>query len=146
MGTKNFQAVIKSYLDQYAELDTEFAVKYLAENKNIEGCCAYIISEMRKMAQNNAVGATDDEVYGLAVHYYLEDDLKIDEHFEYGVSIVTNQLVELTEEEKSEARQNAVRQYQEEELQKLQSRKKSAGRKEIQVQPSLFDYENETAE
>ena len=145
METKNFQVVIKSYLEQLAELDAEFAVKYLAEDKSIEGCCAYIISEMRKMVQNNVVGATDDEVYGLAVRYYLED-VKVDTKIGNHVRIVCNQIIELTEEEKEEARQKAIRQYQEEELQKLQSRKKTAVKKEIQVQPSLFDSQYETAE
>ena len=31
METKNFQVVIKSYLEQLAELDAEFAVKYFDE-------------------------------------------------------------------------------------------------------------------
>lgn len=100
---------------------------------------------MKKLAQNGGMGATDDEVYDLAVRYYLEDvkvDTKIGDH----VRIVCNQIIELTEEEKEEARQKAIRQYQEEELKKLQSRKKPAVKKEIEVQPSLFDSQNETAE
>ena len=129
-----------------AELDAEFAVKYFDEGKKIEECCAYIISEMEKMAQNNVVGATDDEVYGLAVRYYLEDVKVVDTKIGNHVRIVCNQIIELTEEEKEEARQKAIRQYQEEELHKLQSRKKPAVKKEIQVQPSLFDSQYETSE
>ena len=45
----------------------------------------------------------------------------------------------LTEEEKAEARQNAVRRYQEEELRKLQNRNRPSARKENHPQPSLFD-------
>ena len=146
METKNFQVVIKSYLEQLAELDAELAVKYFDEGKKIEECCAYIISEMEKMAQNNVVGATDDEVYGLAVRYYLEDVKVVDTKIGNHVRIVCDQIIELTEEEKEEARQKAIRQYQEEELHKLQSRKKPAVKKEIQVQPSLFDSQYETAE
>ena len=145
METKNFQVVIKSYLEQLAELDAEFAVKYFDKGKKIEECCAYIISEMEKMVQNNVVGATDDEVYGLAVRYYLED-VKVDAKIGNHVRIVCNQIIELTEEEKEEARRKAIRQYQEEELHKLQSRKKPAVKKEIQVHPSLFDSQYETAE
>lgn len=58
---------------------------------------------------------------------------------------MSNQIIELTEEEKEEARQKAIRQYQEEELQKLQSRKKPAVKKEIHVQLALFDSQYETA-
>ena len=51
--------------------------------------------------------------------------------------------MELTAEEKAEARQNAIRQYQDEELRKLQNRNKprtatKATAQEVQ-QPSLFD-------
>ena len=47
--------------------------------------------------------------------------------------------MELTEEEKAEARQNAVRRYQEEELRKLQNRNRPSARQVTQPQPSLFD-------
>lgn len=49
-------------------------------------------------------------------------------------------MVELTEEEKQEARKKAVAQYQQMELQKLQNRNKPTAKKETQVQPSLFDF------
>jgi uncharacterized protein YcbK (DUF882 family) len=52
---------------------------------------------------------------------------------------VVNHVVELTEEEKAEARQNAARRYQEEELRKLQNRNRPPARKVTQSQPSLFD-------
>lgn len=73
----NFQNVIRDYLDQLAEIDAEFAEKYRVKENQIEQCCAYIISEMHNLAQNNVIGVTDDEVYGLAIHYYLEDDLEV---------------------------------------------------------------------
>ena len=54
-----------------------------------------------------------------------------------------NGFMELTTEEKAEARQKALRQYQEEEVRKLQNRNKprtatKATTQEVQ-QPSLFD-------
>jgi len=104
----NFQLVIKAYLDELSKIDAQFAAKYRSEEKSIEECCAYIISEMKKLAQNGGMGATDDEVYGLAIHYYLEDELDADLHFTNSVSIVSNQFIDLTEEEKAEARQNAI--------------------------------------
>ncbi len=135
----NFQLVIKAYLDELSKIDAQFAAKYRSEEKSIEECCAYIISEMKKLAQNGGMGATDDEVYGLAIHYYLEDELDADLHFTNSVSIVSNQFIDLTEEEKAEARQNAIWEFQKEELQKLQNRKKQIVKKELQVEPSLFD-------
>lgn len=66
---------IKKYLDNRAANDSQFAVSYAKENKNIKDCFAYIISEARKKASSNVCCMSDDEVYGLAVHYYDEDDL-----------------------------------------------------------------------
>ena len=51
--------------------------------------------------------------------------------------------MELTKEEKAEARQEAIKQYQREELAKLQSRNARVKKTEnaaTQVQPSLFDF------
>ena len=103
--------------------------------------------------QHYLYATLDNNLIGIIVfiktcdnHYYWEDVKVVDTKIGNHVRIVCNQIIELTEEEKEEARQKAVRQYQEEELHKLQSRKKPAVKKEIQVQPSLFDSQNETAE
>ena len=117
-----------------------FAAKYRSEEKSIEKCCAFIISEMKKLAQNNVMSATDDEVYGLALHYYLEDELDEDLQSTNNVLVVSNQFVDLTEEEKAEAKQAAIAQYQKEELSKMQSRKKKVSISKTEVQPSLFDF------
>lgn len=135
----NFQMAIKNYLDELSMIDQEFAERYNLPEKSLEQCCAFIISEMKKSALNGAMCATDDEVYGIAVHYYLENEIKIDSCSVDSVKVVTNQYIDLTEEEKAEARQNAIREFQKEELQKLQNRKKQIVKKELQVEPSLFD-------
>lgn len=63
---------IKAYLDKRAQEDTLFAASYAKENKSIDECFDYIIGEVRK--KGNAVYMSDDEVFGMAVHYYDEDD------------------------------------------------------------------------
>ena len=73
-------------------------------------------------------------------HYYLEDELDADLHFTNSVSIVSNQFIDLTEEEKAEAKQAAIAQYQREQLSKMQSRKKKVSISKTDVQPSLFDF------
>lgn len=60
--------------------------------------------------------------------------------FTNSVSIVSNQFIDLTEEEKAEAKQAAIAQYQKEELSKMQSRKKKVSISKTEVQPSLFDF------
>ena len=95
----------------------------------------YILNWVQKSGCN---GFSDGEIYSQAVHYYDEDDIEVGKPLQ--CQVVVNHAVELTEEEKAEARQNAIRQYQAEELRKLQSRNKQTAKKETQVQPSLFDF------
>lgn len=53
-------------------------------------------------------------------HYYDEDDIEVGKP--NSCKVVVNHTIELTEEEKAEARQRAVEQYQREELSKIKSR------------------------
>lgn len=76
--TNSFQDTIKAYLDKRAEEDTLFAATYAKENKNIKDCCSYITSQAKKQASNGCAAISDDVVFGWAVHYYDEDDIKIE--------------------------------------------------------------------
>jgi len=69
-ASTDFEKVIKNYLDEYSLTDDYFKGKYGDESKNIRNCCNYIINEVQKMGVK---GLTDDEVYQMARHYYLED-------------------------------------------------------------------------
>ena len=74
-------------------------------------------------------------------HYYDEDDMEVGKP--NSCKVVVNHTIELTEEEKAEARQRAVEQYQREELSKIKSRNarpKKAETTEIASQPSLFEF------
>lgn len=72
-GSTGFKNVIKAHLDQVAAKDPLFAETLKKENKNIDECVNYIISEVRKKKVDVM---TDDEVYNLAIHYYDEDSIK----------------------------------------------------------------------
>lgn len=75
----NLNDSIKQYLDKRAVEDELFAETYKKANKSIKECCEYIYSQARKLAAGgNAVGIDDATVYGWAVHYYDEDDIKVD--------------------------------------------------------------------
>ena len=103
--------------------------------KNIDDCVTYILNYVKKSGCN---GFTDGEIYGQAVHYYDENEIEVGKPINCQVAV--NHVVELTAEEKAEARQNAIRQYQDEELRKLQNRNKPTAKKETKVEPSLFDF------
>ena len=71
-----FAKAIKAYLDKRASTDKLFAESYKKENKSIDECCNYIIGEVQKIANQGRAALTDDEVFGMAVHYYDEDNIK----------------------------------------------------------------------
>ena len=122
------------YLEQRAEEDTLFAKKYRNPAKNIDECVTHILNYVQK---SGCSGFTDGEIFGQAIHYYEENEIEGGKPM--NCQVVVNHVVELTEEEKAEARQNAARRYQEEELRKLQNRNRPPARKVTQSQPSLFD-------
>lgn len=93
-----FENAIKEYLDARAKEDVKFAEKYSNEKKSIEECCRFILGEMRKKAKSGMYGATDEEVFGLAVHYYDEEDIKVEKNV--SAEVVINR--EMTEEEKQQ--------------------------------------------
>ena len=45
-------------------------------NKTLGGCANFILSEMRKRQKKGVAVATDEEVYGLAIHFFEEDSIK----------------------------------------------------------------------
>ena len=127
------------YLEQRAEEDALFAKNYRNPAKNIDECVTYILNYVKKSGCN---GFTDGEIFGQAVHYYDENEIEVGKPMNR--QAVVNHVVELTAEEKAEARQDAVRRYQEEELRKLQNRHKprtatKATAQEV-PQPNLFNF------
>ncbi len=136
-GTEHFTRTIAEYLNQRAATDPLFAPNLQKPNKSIEECITYILSEVQKSGCN---GFDDDEIYSMAVHYYDEDDIEVGKAT--NCQVMVNHVVELTEEEKAEARQEAIKQYQREELAKIQSRNARPQKKETAevAQPSLFDF------
>ena len=137
-GTDHFKRTIQMYLEQRAEEDALFAKNYRNPAKNIDDCVTYILNYVQKSSCN---GFTDGEIYGQAVHYYDENEIEVGNPLQCQIAV--NHVVELTAEEKAEARQRAIRQYQDEELRKMQNRQRARAAKpqKPQVEPSLFDFE-----
>ena len=125
-GTEHFKRTIQMYLEQRAAEDTLFAKNYRNPAKNIDDCVTYILNYVQRSGCN---GFTDGEIFGQAVHYYDENEIEVGKLIQCQVAV--NHVVELTAEEKAEARQNALRRYQEEELRKLQNRSKPRATAEI---------------
>ena len=138
-GTEHFKRTIQMYLEQRAAEDALFAKNYRNPAKNRDDCVTYILNYVQRSGCN---GFTDGEIFGQAVHYYDENEIEVGKPIQCHVAV--NHVVELTAEEKAEARQNALRRYQEEELRKVQNRSKprtatKATAQEVQ-QPNLFNF------
>lgn len=81
MAFTPFEDAIKTYLDSAAEKDELFAKSYANPNKSIEECCKFIMGKAAKAAKRangTQIACKDEEIYGLAMHYYDEEDIKVD--------------------------------------------------------------------
>ena len=134
-GTEHFTRTITEYLNQRAATDPLFAPNLMKPNKNIEDCVTYILNEVKKSGCN---GFDDDEIYSMAVHYFDTDNINISKPLNCHIAV--NHVVQLTEEEKAEARRCAIEQYQHAQLAKLHNHSERTKKVETKiVQPSLFD-------
>lgn len=114
-----FENTIKNYLDSRAKEDSLFAEAYKKANKSIKECCKYIYSQARKLAKgSNSVGIDDATVYGWAVHYYDEDDIKVDKVQER-VEVVAPVAIQKPVKEEKSVQQKAARKKTKQELQKI---------------------------
>ena len=137
-GSVAFEDTIREYLEKRAENDAIFAVKFSNPSKSVEDCVTYIINEVQKSGCN---GFADDEIFGMAIHYYEENEIEVGKPI--NCQMVVNHMVELTEEEKEQARQDAIERLRQEEMAKLRKPiqpKKATEKKPQDVQPSLFDF------
>ena len=139
-----FEKALKTYLDQRAAEDPQFAQSYAKPKKSIEECARYIVGEARAKAEGGQAVLPDAEVYGLAVHYYDEDDIKI-RKVSGGASVSRDgavreeaKKIELTEEEKEKARKLAMERVIEEQRKKMTERKPKVKPAEETAQMSLF--------
>lgn len=158
-----FEKAIKAFLDDKAEKDPAFAEKYRSEKKNIADCCKFIIAEVKKSCKGNEAACTDQYVYGLAMHYYDEENIKIPDNAP-SCRVVVPGDVKLTEEDIKEAKEEAIRKLKEQEVQeqmrkerqRLEAAEKKAEaerkrkeerlekqRKAYEDAPMLFNFDDE---
>ena len=131
-ATDYFKQTIQTYLEQRAESDTLFAPRYHNPRKSIDDCITYILNEVRRSGCN---GFADDEIYSMALHYYDEEDIDVGKPI--NCKVVVNHTIELTEEEKQQAHEQALRRAEQEAYNKLTQRK-SITKKESAPQMAML--------
>lgn len=130
-ATDYFKQAIQSYLQRRAQEDELFAPRYANPKKNIDDCITFILNYVKQSGCN---GFADDEIYSLAMHYYDEDDIDIGKPLK--CNVVVNHTIVLTEEEKAEARHQAMQKATDEAYRKITQRKNK--KTETATQSSLF--------
>ena len=132
-ATDYFKQTIQSYLQRRAQEDELFALRYANPKKNIDDCITFILNYVKQSGCN---GFADDEIYSLALHYYDEDDIDIGKPLK--CNVVVNHTIVLTEEEKAEARRQAMQKATEEAYRKITQGKNKTKKNETTPQSSLF--------
>lgn len=136
---ETFKKHIEAYINGQVESDPMFAEIYNKSERTVEDCINYLLNWVK--ASGSQIVAKE-EIYGQVIHFYTENldpGTKIEAH------VVCATRAQLTEEDKREAYQEAIHQYQQEELAKLRatSKKTKAKINTPQSQPqatlSLFD-------
>lgn len=132
--------VIKMYLDCMANQDQEFAVFYANKSKNLDECLLFIQHTMyekaKKMAEEGkkqavCLSPSDDEVFSLAIQYYMNEDLKVEGNSFDNVKILSMAATSFTDEEKKQMREEAIAKYQDEVI--AEQRKKDEERKKAKA-------------
>lgn len=90
---KEFKDTIQKYLQERAAEDLLFAPRLANPKKSIDECCRYILGEARK--RGTSVVMSDTEVFGMAVHYYDEENIEAGK-VPVGSSVSSSHKVELT--------------------------------------------------
>lgn len=67
-----FQEAILKHIETQSK---ELKEKIESGNKTLEGCQRYIYNQMKSKAQGGVAVASDQEVYGMAVHFFEEDSI-----------------------------------------------------------------------
>lgn len=131
MANDAAKTAIKKYLDKRAASDSTFAASYAKKNKSLDECMKFILGEARR--RGTAVCMTDEEVFGLAVHYYDEDNITIRP---------VNAVARVAAPAAKPVNDNEIRQLKAEiqrHQEKVTERKLAKTRKQPDMTPSLFD-------
>jgi len=102
-STDSFKLSISQHLEGLANIDPLFAETLKKPNKNLDDCITYILNQVKDSGCN---GFEDSEIFGMATHYYDEDEIKTGSPM--NCRVVVNHTVELSQEEIIQAKQAAL--------------------------------------
>jgi hypothetical protein len=124
-GTENFKKTIENFITSASEKNDLLKLALAKEEKTIDGCINFILNEVHKSGIN---GWADEDVYELAVFYYIQDNIEESKPLE--MDIVVNHRVELTAEEKEEQKEKAKNEIFNQTLADLKKKKPTIGKQD----------------
>jgi cell division septation protein DedD len=120
------EKLILEYLSKNA---TESLVEKInSGKKTLAQCWSYIVSEARKLAQNNCACVEDATVFGWAMHFFEENSIKAETYSSATPSVVKTKTIAPKRAEKPKAKTEA------------KSQPKAKVKAEPEGQLSLFDF------
>lgn len=134
-GTETFKKTIEDHLNKISKDDPSFAKKLNNKKKSIDKCVTYILNQVK---QSGRAGFADEEIFGMAMHYYDEDKVTVGKPITSG-SVVVNHSIDLSETEIEEAKNKAKQQVIDEEKARLRHKPKKKNSEKETVEPNLFD-------
>jgi len=131
----NFKKIIEEQMILHSMANPTFEKHLKKEDKSIDGCVKYIYSAVKKSGRT---GFTDSEVYNMAVHYFVEDD--VNESSEAPAHMILNKDIKFTEDELDEMKKEAKERLIKKEMDKItkKSKKKSSVPKTSNNENTLF--------
>lgn len=72
--TDAFKEIIQTHLASVASADHNFAKSFANPEKKIEDCITYILNTVKSSGKT---GFADDEIFGMAMHYYDEEKIDV---------------------------------------------------------------------
>lgn len=150
-GPEKLDEAIKAHLDGMAAGDPVFAEKLKNPKKSLEECVKYIQGEVfhkyvdGKRGGSSVACATPSraEVFGMAVHYYDEEDVKIRAVGSPRSSGSAKPAAELSEEEKAKIQKEAAAKYEAQVIKDL--KEKEAARKKAEAEKKKAERERKEA-
>lgn len=103
-GTEQFEKVILDHLSGIASTDKNFDERFKDPSKNIKDCITYILNTVKKSGCN---GFADEEIFGMAIHYYDEEKIEIGKPI--NTKVVVNHT-DIKERKKATKKKKAVKQ------------------------------------
>ena len=143
--SKGFEMAIAGYLDKEAAADPLFGAKMKEHpEKDVKAVCDYILNEVSKKVSEGAGGFADDEIFGMAKHFIVEDELK-PQAFRGKVKVVTNRHVELSKKEKEDAKKAAIEEYKQEVRKKAEQEEKERDERAVERARALAEKKKQEA-